>query len=104
MILYEIEKTPLFDKWFKKLKDSQAKIRIGLRLKKIVQGHFGDHKQIDQNLSELRFFFGSGYRIYYTIKKGKVILLLNGGDKDSQSEDIAKAQQMIDELEVNYDH
>jgi len=104
MILYEIEKTPLFDKWFKNLKNSQAKIRIGLRLKKIAQGYFGDHKQIDQNLSELRFFFGSGYRIYYTIQNGKVILLLNGGDKDSQSDDITKAQKIINELEANHDH
>jgi len=50
-----IDKTTLFDKWFRKLKDNQAKIRIGLRLKKIAQGNFGDHKQLDQNLSELRF-------------------------------------------------
>lgn len=104
MILYEIEKTPLFDKWFKKLKDNQAKARIGLRLKKVIQGHFGDHKQLNESLFELRFFFGAGYRVYYTIRNGKVILLLNGGDKGSQGTDIAKAQQMIEKLEVDYDH
>ena len=104
MILYEIEKTPQFDKWFRKLKDNQTKVRIGLRLKKVVQGHFGDHKQLNQNLFELRFFFGSGYRVYYTVKNGKVILLLTGGDKDRQGIDIAKAQQMIEKLEVDYDH
>jgi len=104
MILYEIEKTLLFDRWFKNLKDNQTKIRIGLRLKKVVQGHFGDHKQLSRNLFELRFFFGAGYRVYYTIKNGKVILLLNGGAKDSQGADIAKAQQIIEKLEVDNDH
>lgn len=104
MILYEIAKTPQFDKWFKKLKDNQAKARIGLRLKKVAQGHFGDFKQINQSIFELRFFFGNGYRVYYTIKNGKIILLLTGGDKDSQSNDIAKAQQILEELEVKHDH
>lgn len=96
---YDIEKTGQFDRWFRKLKDSQVKARIGLRFKRVEQGNFGDHKQIDQNLFELRFFFGSGFRVYYTIKNFKVVLLINGGDKASQQEDIAKAKSLLNLLE-----
>jgi len=49
-------------------------------------GNFGDHKSLGQNLFELRFFFGSGYRIYYTIKNGQVIFLLTGEDKSGSSQ------------------
>ena len=98
-MLYEIEKTQQFDKWFKGLKNAQAKARIGLRFKMVAQGHFGDNKQISRNMFELRFFFGSGYRVYYTIQNGKIIILLNGGDKNSQNKDIEAAQNLADALE-----
>ena len=55
--------------------------------------------RIDNNLFELRFFFGSGLRIYYTIRSEQVVLLLVGGDKSSQSKDIKHAKQILDELE-----
>jgi putative addiction module killer protein len=62
-------------------------------------GHFGDHKLIENSLFELRFFFGSGYRVYYTIKHNQIILLLCGGDKSSQSSDIDKARHLLNHLE-----
>jgi len=48
---------------------------------------------------ELRFFFGPGYRVYYTIKSNSVVILLAGGDKASQTKNIAKAKKILDELE-----
>jgi len=98
-MLYEIEKTRQFDKWFKSLKNNQIKARFGLRFKMIALGHFGDYKQISNNVFELRFFFGPGYRVYYTIQNGKVVILLNGGDKNSQNKDIESAQNLADALE-----
>lgn len=96
---YSIETTEQFDKWFSKLKDTQAKARIILRLRQVTTGHFGDHKQINESLYELRFFFGAGYRVYYTRKGSTVVLLLNGGEKDSQSRDIKKATELLKQLE-----
>ncbi len=62
-------------------------------------GTFGDHKQLNEKLFELRFFFGGGYRIYYTFKGNTVILLLVGGDKSSQKKDIARAMTLIKDME-----
>lgn len=69
------------------------------RLDRIGNGSFGDFKPLGNGLSELRFFFGGGLRIYYTIRGGRVVLLLAGGDKASQSRDIERAKQILDKLE-----
>lgn len=96
---YEIETTLLFDKWLKKIKDKKTRYRLDARFDRIIDGNFGDHKQLDQNLFELRFFFGSGLRIYYTVRNKKVVLLLKGGDKTTQSNDIKQALILLTELE-----
>lgn len=96
---YEIKTTSNFKRWFEKLKDAKVKARINLRLRQVTMGNFGDHKPLAPKLYELRFFFGSGYRIYYTIRDGEVVILFNGGDKSSQSKDIEKAKQLLAELE-----
>ncbi len=97
-MLYEIKTTAIFDKWFKKLKDKGAKIRILARLDRVTHGNFGDIKEIENPLTEMRFFFGSGYRIYYVIRDNTIVLLLNGGDKDSQKKDIEKAKEILKTL------
>lgn len=61
--------------------------------------HFGDHKALAANLFELRLFFGPGYRIYYTVKWKEITRLLAGGDKSTQVSDIAKAAELVKELE-----
>ena len=99
--MYEIKKTTQFQKWFKNLKDIKIKARITLRLKSESLGNFGDYKSLGQNLFELRFFFGSGYRVYYTIKNNQVIFLLTGGDKSSQETDIKQAKKLYEALEDN---
>jgi len=97
---YELCSTPTFDKWLAKLKDASTRNRLLARLDRIETGNFGDFKQIDNNLFELRFFFGSGLRIYYTIRNGQVILLLVGGDKSTQTKDIVKSKALLLEMEV----
>lgn len=81
-----------FTKWLKSLKDMKARSRIVQRLRMVEQGHFGDVKSLGGGLHELRFFFGSGYRVYFGDHKQNLIVLLLGGDKSGQSRDIIKAR------------
>ncbi len=77
--------------------DKNTKIRIQSRLTRLLENNFGDHKKIDNEISELRFKFGSGYRIYYTEIDNIIVLLINGGDKSTQSKDILKAKSILQE-------
>jgi len=98
-MLYTIKTTDSFDKWLKKLKDRSAKVRILARLDRVALGNLGDVKDIDSSISEMRFFFGAGYRIYYTIQENTIVLLLNAGDKSTQEKDIEKAKNILIDLE-----
>ena len=89
-------KEPIID-WLKSL-DGTTRKRILLRFDRLKDGNFGDYKQLDEYLYELRFNFGSGYRVYYTIKNNTIVLLINGGDKKSQTKDIEKAQDILNKL------
>ena len=96
---YTLESTVDYDRWFSRLKDRSTKIRMLARLNRVENGNFGDLKPLAPNLFELRLFFGPGWRIYYTIKNNTIILLLTGGEKSSQTKDIAKASKLLAELE-----
>ncbi len=63
-----------------------------VRIRRVSLGNFGDHRSIGEGLSELRFGFGPGYRVYYTQKGDMLVVLLAGGDKDSQAKDIVAAK------------
>ncbi len=95
---HQIKTTELFDKWHDVIKDKQVLTRIDIRINRVSKGNFGDYKQLSENLYELRLFFGSGYRIYYTIQENVIVLLLNAGDKKSQQKDIKKAKQLMEQL------
>lgn len=82
-----------FDDWFSKL-DSQAQIRVDVRLDRVSLGNFGDHKSVGEGVYELRLFFGPGYRIYYGLAGRHVVLLLTGGAKGKQTKDIRTAQKL----------
>lgn len=90
---YTLFRTPEFDKWFSKLSDKIAKRAINVRLARISMGNFGDAKRIE-NISELSVDVGQGYRVYYTIRRKVIILLLIGGDKSTQKADIIKAKAL----------
>jgi len=98
--MFEVYKTEEFARWFKKLRDRQAKSRILARIDRLEQGHFGDVESVGDGVSELRVFYGPGYRIYFTRRSSVVVILLSGGDKSSQSKDIAKAKELAQQLEV----
>lgn len=61
-------------------------------------GNVGDAKTVGKNLFEMRFFFGPGFRLYYTIRDNTVVLLLCGGNKLTQEKDIEKAKNILEEL------
>ncbi len=85
--------------WLYALKNIQARKKILQRIERAKDGNFGDYKQLADNLFEMRIFVGSGYRVYYT-KQGNILyLLLTGGDKSSQSKDIERALNMLEEME-----
>lgn len=63
-------------------------------------GHFGDVSPVGGGVSEMRVFYGPGYRVYFVQRKSEVIVLLNGGDKSTQSQDIARAKEIVRELEL----
>jgi putative addiction module killer protein len=69
-----------------------------VRIESLRQGNAGDSKSLGSGLHELRVHFGPGYRVYYTRKAGLVILLLCGGDKSSQSKEIARARKIMTEI------
>jgi putative addiction module killer protein len=91
---YEIEKTDVFDKWLKKLRDRQAVLAIAKRLDRAILGNFGDVAPVGDGISEMRIFIGKGYRLYYEIRDHRIIVLLCGGDKTTQKKDIARAKNM----------
>ena len=92
-------KAPIVE-WLSSL-DSTTRKPINQRILRIEDGNFGDHKKISENISELRFMFGKGYRIYYTEVGGTIVLLINGGDKSDQSNDIKKAHELLQQWRSN---
>ena len=92
---YEIKTTDIFNKWAAKLKDKRAARNIALRLARARNGNLGDIASVGDGISEMRIFIGKGYRLYFTIRGGEIILLLCGGDKSSQQKDITQAKEII---------
>jgi putative addiction module killer protein len=92
---YEVTATETFAKWIGKLSDRRARLIIDARLERLKVGNFGDAKALGGGLSELRIAFGPGYRVYFTVEDGRIVVLLAGGDKSSQRRDIAKARDML---------
>ena len=82
-----------FSTWLQALKDRRAKAQIRARLTRLRLGLFGDTKPVGNAVHELRISIGKGYRVYYANDNDKVIILLCGGDKKTQPQDIAKAKE-----------
>jgi len=96
--MYMIKQTEIFSKWLLKLKDTKAKVAILRRIQRVQEGNFGDHKSVSSEISELRITTGPGYRVYYTKRNEEIVILLIGGDKSTQTEDILKAKKIAKEL------
>ncbi|MFD0322001.1 type II toxin-antitoxin system RelE/ParE family toxin [Lysobacter gummosus] len=88
----EIQTTETFDEWIADLGDAKARGIIIARIERMRAGNFGDSKSVGEGVSELRIDYGPGYRVYFTKRNGKTVILLCGGDKSSQKSDINLAR------------
>jgi putative addiction module killer protein len=90
-----------YDRWWDKLRDKRAKVRINARVRRIRdRGNFGDHKFLRDGVWELKIDYGPGYRVYYTRVGGQIVLLLGGGDKSTQEHDIERAIMSAKEIKI----
>ncbi len=87
----EVRKTEVYAKWLDGLRDIQARTRILVRIERLIEGNPGDVGPVGEGVSELRIDYGPGYRVYYKKRGDALILLLAGGDKRTQSQDIKNA-------------
>ena len=81
-----------FREWLDNLQDSSGRQRIIQRILRLEQGYYGDRKSVGEGVHELRMFFGPGYRAYFGEDGKNIVILLCGGDKDSQRNDIKQAK------------
>lgn len=90
-----------FVRWLRGLRDSQGRTRIEARLRRVeLLGHFGDTKALGDGISEMRIHVRPGYRLYYTWQGSDMVVLLCGGEKDSQSRDIELAKEIAKKWEA----
>ena len=94
-----IRMTEVYRDWINELKDRSARARIQVRVDRLAHGNPGQHRNLTNGLSELKIDVGPGYRVYYTQRGEELIILLGGGDKSSQQNDIARAQELARNLQ-----
>nr|WP_313533912.1 type II toxin-antitoxin system RelE/ParE family toxin [Brucella anthropi] len=92
--MIELKQTATFVKWETRLRDKRARTIIAARLMRLAEGLAGDVEPVGDGISELRIHYGPGYRIYFQKRGNLLIVLLCGGDKGSQSRDIAAAKKL----------
>jgi putative addiction module killer protein len=81
-----------FTEWLDSLSDQKTRGKIRSRLDRVELGNFGDCKSVGEGVFELRIDYGSGYRVYFG-QVGLTVVLLCGGDKNTQAQDIKKARE-----------
>ena len=89
--MFAIQQTGTYRRWFKNLRDKQARARIRARVRRLEDGHPGDARPVGGGVMEMRVNYGPGYRVYYCRRGKPVVVLLAGGDKGSQARDIKRA-------------
>lgn len=94
----EIRKTQRFAAWIDGLRDPKARARVLVRIERLAAGNAGDVKPIGEGVSEMRIDYGPGYRVYFTRRGPRLIILLAGGQKRTRRRDIAMALQFARSL------
>ena len=94
-----IRKTDVFKKWMKKLKDNIAKAHVNRRIDRLERGNPGDVEPIGEGCSEMKIDYGPGYRVYYKDTGREITIILCGGDKSTQQNDINRAKRLAREEE-----
>jgi putative addiction module killer protein len=96
--MIEVRQTEIFAHWLEKLRDGRARARINARIRRLSLGNPGDAKSVGGGVSEMRIDHGPGYRVYFVRRGEALIILVAGGDKRSQKQDIATAIELAREL------
>lgn len=86
-----VKQTEVYRDWINSLKDRMGRARIQVRVDRLAHGNSGQHRALTDGVNELKIDVGPGYRVYYTERDGELIVLLAGGDKSSQQQDIKTA-------------
>ena len=97
-VMVEVHQTQEFLGWLHRLRDANAVARIVGRIRRMEMGNPGDSKSVGQGILEMRIDYGPGYRIYYVHRRAQIVLLLCGGDKRTQQQDIKRAQKLAEIL------
>jgi len=92
-----VEKTDEYRDWIDSLKDLAGRARVLMRVDRLIHGNPGSHRNLTHGVVELKVDFGPGYRVYYTQRGDRFLLLLVGGDKATQARDIARALRLAQE-------
>ena len=98
--MYSVIETEAFADWVDSIRDMPTRIRLRRRLGKAMRGNLGDVKSVGEGLWEMREFFGPGWRMYYIQRDHVLIVMLGGGDKYSQAQDIAAARAVAREIKL----
>ena len=98
IVTYIVQQTEVFARWLSSVKDQRARIAIARRIERASAGNLGDAKPIREGVSEMRVDVGVGYRVYFTMRRGIVVVLLAGGEKGSQQRDIKRAIDLAKEV------
>ena len=96
--MVEVRQTEVYARWFRRLRDRQARARIDIRIRRLSLGNLGDVRPVGEGVSEVRIDYGPGYRVYFVQRGQTLIVLLAGGDKDSQERDIRRALNLAGRL------
>lgn len=94
LAVVEVRKTAAFASWMNGLRDRRAHMRIEARIRRLELGNPGDVKLVGEGVSEMRIDYGPGYRVYYVRRGSTLIVLLAGGEKHTQPDDIEAAQRL----------
>lgn len=97
--MIEVRQTARFTTWLAGLRDERARARILKRLDRAKDGNLGDVAPVGEGVSEMRIFYGPGYRVYFVQRGSELIVLLCGGDKSTQGADIEEAKALAKEIE-----
>ena len=90
----QVEKTDQYRDWIDDLKDRTGRARVLMRVDRLIHCNAGSHRHLTEGVSELKIDVGPGYRVYYSQRGNKILLLIAGGDKSSQTKDIALALEL----------
>jgi len=88
-----LEGRAIFTDWWNTLRDGRAREKIHTQIDRLALGNAGDHKSVGHGIYELRIHYGPGYRVYYSKTGTHSVLLLCGGNKSSQQQDVNRARQ-----------